>query len=171
MIFVVIGIFLMFCWLIDKADDRIEKRSTKKVERLQKDFYDYIDENWSGYEALVKKEQVEMFIHDYWEHLGRDYKPTGVNEMTTKESRKRLKKMTEDFDNMTELHLLRSAREHDETYAKQAGKTYEQFIADRKELQAGKVKRDDKWLTLEEAEQWDKENPDKAPSKEWGRIW
>lgn len=151
MIFAVIGSFLILFWLIEKADKRIDKRSTESVERLQKDFYKYIDENWSGYEALLKKEQVEMFIHEYWEqHLGRDYKPTDVDEVTTKTSRKKLKKMTEDFDKMTELHLLRTNEEHDHTYAMQSGKSYEQYIADREALQQGKVKRDGKWVNPEQ---------------------
>ena len=133
-------IFGFLIWLVDVLDKRSIKRSTDRVAASQRKLYEFIDSHYGPYEARKKKEDAELFVHAYWEQeLHRDYKPDGVDEVTTKASRKRIIQDRARLAAMPERYhatgdMLAA------TFAAQAGITPEQYRKNRERLLSGRNK-------------------------------
>lgn len=90
MIYIIFGLMVGIMTLFEKLDDRREARSYESVQETHNKLYNLIDKHFgdSPAQARERKAEVDMIIHEHWKEKGREYKPTKVDEVTTRKERK-----------------------------------------------------------------------------------
>lgn len=112
MIYIGALMILSIAWIIGKADDRRYKRSQKACEKVHQRMYDLIDEHFAGMPAHARayKADADTFIHGVWKEAGKDYRTTGLKEVTTaKERRERIKAVESGEYDSYKAHALERA--------------------------------------------------------------
>jgi len=123
-----VGSFLLLVWVLWKLNQRDEKRITKDVERVQMDMYRLIDlYTEDEYERRLMKTDMDVFFHDSWKSMNRDYRPQNIEEASTEASRKRYKKLKKSMKDADYVMRPATREEFKNACAKNAGMTREEW--------------------------------------------
>ena len=92
MVVLMIMVFAIVATLIKHADNRLEEKSKALVEEDQRRYYEWLDDNVDPITAHEWKAKTETFIRDYWDSIGREYRTSNVNEVSTRKERRAIHK-------------------------------------------------------------------------------